>query len=199
MAEQRSPIAMATPTAVLAVGALCVGFWALLTGMVSPAAIPVIAAWALTVGTVVFICGVLEMVRGDILLGSTCLILAGLIGMGAGMSFNAIVAQPQEAWAAGLAQSGWVWVAVGVIVFALLRVYGKVSWSLFLFMLLLGVILELLAYGLIVGVPLGTGTMVVTGWLLLVFAAYCIYAGTVFITNTVYGAPKLSIGGPLFN
>jgi hypothetical protein len=198
MAEQRSPIAMATPTAVLAVGALCVGFWALLTGMVSPAAIPAIAAWCLTVATIVFICGILEMVRGDILLGSTCLILAGLIGMGGGMSFNAIVSQPVEAWPAGLAQSGWVWVAVGVIVFALLPVYGKVSWSLFVFMIELGVILELLAYGLITGVGLGTGTMVVTGWLLLIFAAYCIYAGTVFITNIVYGAPKLPIGGPIY-
>jgi len=193
-----SQIAMATPAAVFAVGGLCFGLFALLAGIVSPAAIPVIAGWAMVVGGTVLICGIIDTIRGDILLGSTCLILGGLIGMGSGTAFHVVVSTPQEMWAAGLGATGWVWVAIGLILLALLPCYGKVSWSLFLFMLELVVIAFLLGVGLITGAPMGTGIMALDGWLLLIFGLYCIYAATVFVTNTVYGAPKLPIGGPLF-
>ena len=198
MSEARPAQAMATPAALFAVGGLCFGLFALLAGLVSPAAIPVIAGWAMVVGGLVLICGVLETVRGDILLGSTCLILGGLIGMGSGLAFHITVGTPQEMWPAGLAQTGWIWVAIGLILLALLPCYGKVSWSLFVFMVELVVIAFLLAIGLITGVPMGVGIMALDGWLLLIFGLYCIYAGTVFVTNTVYAAPKLPIGGPLF-
>jgi succinate-acetate transporter protein len=190
--------AMAAPATLYVAGALCFGLFALLCGLVSAAAIPVMCAWLIAGAIAILICGIIELARNDILLGSIFLMFGALIALGGGMSFKAIVALPPEAIPAGLAQSGWVWVAIGIILFTSLPGAGKVSWSLFVFVLELGVALELLAIGLITGVGLGTGIMSIAGILLLIFGLYVLYASTVFITNTVYGAPKLPIGAPLF-
>jgi len=190
--------AMAAPACFYVVGALCFGLFALLFGLVSPAAIPVMCAWLIAGAVGILIGGIIELARNDILLGSIILVFGALIALGGGMSFNAIVALPQEAMLAGLAISGWIWIAIGILIFVFLPSVGRVSWSIFVFMIDLGVAIELLAIGLIAGVGLGTGIMMISGILLLIFGIYALYAGTVFITNTVYGAPKLPIGGPIF-
>jgi hypothetical protein len=198
MPEGKSSWAMAAPACLYVVGALCFGLFALLYGLVSAASIPVMCAWLIAGAVAILICGIIELARGDIFLGSVILVLGALIALGGGMSFSATVALPPEAIPAGLALSGWVWVAIGLILFIFLPSAGKVSWSLFVFVIEFGVALELLAIGLITGVGLGTGIMSIAGILLLIFGLYVLYAGTVFITNTVYGAQKLPIGGPIF-
>lgn len=190
--------AAAAPAALYVVGALCFGVSALLYGLVSPAAIPVLCAWMIAGAVAIIICGIIEFARNDILLGSIVIVFGTLIALAGGMSFKATVALPLEAMSAGLAISGWVWVAIGIIIFLFLPSVGKVSWTLFVIMIEVGVALELLAVGLITGVALGTGIMSIAGILVFIFALCCLYVGTVFITNTVYGAPKLPIGGPIF-
>ena len=199
MAEAKQPqVAPATPAAVFAVGGLCFGFFALLTGLVDATATPVIAGWAMVVGGTVLICGVLEMVRGEVLLGSTCLILGGLIGMGSGLAFHITMGSPPEFWGAEFAQTGYIWIAIALILLGLLPCFGKISSSLFLAIALLVAIAAILAAGLIDGVAMGEGIMYLDGVLLLIFGIYCIYASTALITHMVFGSPKLPIGGPIF-
>jgi len=199
MSEAKSPqAAFATPGTLYIVGTLCIGIFALLFGLMSPAAIPVVSAWCIAGGVGILISAVIDLMRGDILMGSICLVFGALIALGGGMTFYVAVSLPPEAIGAGLAGTGWFWTAIGLICLLILPNAGKASWSLFLMFIVLAAAVELMAIGLITGVALGTGIMSISGILFLVFGLYVMYAATVFITNTVYGQPKLPLGGPIF-
>lgn len=196
MSEGKTNWAMATPAALYVIGAICFGLFALLSGLVPGTAISVMAAWLIAASVALFICGAIDLARGDILLGTIFLVFGALIFLGGGMSFNATLALGEEALA-GFALSGWVWLAIGIILLLLLPSVGRVSWSLFLFVLVLAVAILMLAIGLIQGPVLGSGLMLWSGILILLFGLYALYVGTVFVLNTVAGAPKLGIGGPI--
>lgn len=198
MAEGKTNWAMGTPAALYIIGASCFGLFALLSGLVPGSAIPVMAAWLIAAAVGIFICGIIDLARGDILLGTIFVVFATLIFLGGGTSFNATLALGDAA-GAGFALSGWIWLAIGIILLLFLPSVGRASWSLFLFVLVLAVAVLLLAWGFIGGAPvLGSGILLIAGYLLLLFGLYTLYVGTVFVLNTVAGAPKLGIGGPLF-
>lgn len=206
MSEGKTSWAMATPSALYIIGASCFGLFALLSGKVgvgleSVPALSVMTSWLIAAAVGIFICGIIDLARGDILLGTIFIVFATLIFLGGGMSFNAAIAlasQSLEAVGAGLALSGFIWLAIGIILFAFLFSVGRASWSLFLFVAVLCVAVIMLAISLMSGVLPGMGMMVIAGWLIGFFGLYCLYVGTVFVFNTVAGAPKLGIGKPLF-
>jgi len=201
MAEQKSNWAMATPGALYMVGAACFGVFALLTGQAAPTSIPLLGVWLVAVGVPIVVIGVVEYARGDILLGSINAVFGALVAVGGGLTFLATIwvmanFPPEAAPDASL--SGWVWVAIGILFLLFLPAVGKVAWSLFIMFIELAVGILLLATGLITQVPIATGVFVPAGILFLIFGLYVMYAGTVFIVNTVYAKPKLSLGGPMF-
>lgn len=197
MAEGKTNWAMGTPAALYIIGASCFGLFALLSGQVSGDAISVMAAWLIAAAVGILICGIIDLARGDILLGTIFVVFATLIFLGGGLSFNAILALGAAA-GAGFALSGWIWLAIGIILLLLLPSVGRASWSLFVFVLVLAVAVLMLALGFISGPVLGTGLMLWSGILIGLFGLYTLYVGTVFLLNTVAGAPKLGIGGPIF-
>jgi hypothetical protein len=206
MAEGKTNWAMATPAALWVIGASCFGIFAVLSGLIGTGldavpALSVLTSWLIAAAVAIFICGIIDLARGDILLGTIFVVFAALIFLGGGMSFQAalgLAAESLEAVVAGLALSGWVWLGIGIILLLLLPSVGRVSWSLFLFVLVLAVAVILLAIGLMTGVLPGMGVMTISGYLIGLFGLYTLYVGTVFVTNTVAGAPKLGIGGPIF-
>jgi hypothetical protein len=196
--------AMATPSALYMIGASCFGLFALLSGQMgvgleSVPALSVMTSWLLAAAVGIFICGIIDLARGDLLLGTIFVVFAALIFLGGGWSFQAALALAPDlaAVGAGLALSGFIWLAIGIILFAFLFSVAKVSWSLCLFVAVLCVAVIMLAISLMSGVLPGMGMMVIAGWLIGFFGLYCIYVGTVFVFNTVAGAPKLGIGKPL--
>ncbi len=213
MAEEKGPQwAMATPAVLYMVGCACIMLFALLYGLVNPGAIPGVAILFIVCGIATLILGTIELRRGDILLGSIDMVFGGLIFLGVGAVLGSI------AWAmTNLAQTPAgapaavvgvytpdlriaAYLAIGIAVALLLFLpnVGKLSWALFLFFIVLAAAAVTLAAGLLDGANFGDAIMKVSGILFLIFGAFAYYAGTVFITNTVYQAPKLPIGKPLF-
>jgi len=205
MAEGKTSWAMGTPAALYIIGASCFGLFALLSGLLGKGldavpALSVMSSWLIAAAVGIFICGIIDLARGDILLGTIFVVFASLIFLGGGWSFQAALALAPDLGAvgAGLALSGWIWLAIGIILLLFLPSVGRASWSLFLFVLVLAVAILLLAFSLMTGVLPGIGMMVIAGYLIGLFGLYTLYVGTVFVLNTVAGAPKLGIGGPIF-
>ena len=213
MAEEKGPQwAMATPAVLYMVGCACIMLFALLYGLVNPGAIPGVAILFIVCGIATLILGTIELRRGDILLGSVDMVFGGLIFLGVGAVLGSI------AWAmTNLAQTPAgapaavvgvytpdlriaAYLAIGIAVALLLFLpnVGKLSWALFLFFIVLAAAAVTLAAGLLDGANFGDAIMKVSGILFLIFGVFAYYAGTVFITNTVYQAPKLPLGKPLF-
>jgi len=213
MAEEKGPQwAMATPAVLYMVGCACIMLFALLYGLVNPGAIPGVAILFIVCGIATLILGTIELRRGDILLGSIDMVFGGLIFLGVGAVLGSIawamtnLAQtPAEAPAAvvgvytpDLRIAAYLAIGIAVALLLFLPNVGKLSWALFLFFIVLAAAAVTLAVGLLDGANFGDAIMKVSGILFLIFSAFAYYAGTVFITNTVYQAPKLPIGKPLF-
>lgn len=205
MAEGKTSWAMGTPAALYIIGASCFGLFALLSGLLGKGldavpALSVMSSWLIAAAVGIFICGIIDLARGDILLGTIFVVFATLIFLGGGWSFQAALALAPDlaAVGAGLALSGWIWLAIGIILLLFLPSVGRASWTLFLFVLVLAVAVLLLAFSLMTGVLPGIGMMVIAGYLIGLFGLYTLYVGTVFVLNTVAGAPKLGIGKPIF-
>ncbi len=205
MAEGKTSWAMGTPAALYIIGASCFGLFALLSGLLGKGldavpALSVMSSWLIAAAVGIFICGIIDLARGDILLGTIFVVFATLIFLGGGWSFQAALALAPDlaAVGAGLALSGWIWLAIGIILLLFLPSVGRASWTLFLFVFVLAVAVLLLAFSLMTGVLPGIGMMVIAGYLIGLFGLYTLYVGTVFVLNTVAGAPKLGIGKPIF-
>ena len=215
MAEEKGPQwAMATPAVLYMVGCACIMLFALLYGLVNPGAIPGVAILFIVCGIATLILGTIELRRGDILLGSIDMVFGGLIFLGVGAVLGSIawamtnLAQtpagtPPEVvgvYAPDLGIAGYLAIGIAVALLLFLPNVGKLSWALFLFFIVLAAAAVTLAAGLLPTPPaaFGDAIMKVSGILFLIFGAFAYYAGTVFITNTVYQAPKLPIGKPLF-
>jgi len=200
MSEVKASWAMPTVATLWIVAALCFGLFSLLAGLVPAAGTSVLCAWLIAGSVGLFIAAVIEFAKGEIVLGTITLVFAPLIALGGGMSFVEILKLAPlgpEAMGAGMAVSGWVWLAIGILFFLFLPAVAKVSWSLFIMMIELGVGIIMISIGMLTGVPMGEGLMLIAGYLVMIFAVYVMYVGLVFLTNTVYQAPKLSIGGPI--
>jgi len=203
MSEAKTNWAMGTPAVLYMVGCCCVMLFALLYGLVNPGAIPLVAVVFIVCGIAALILGKIELARGDILLGSIDMVFGALIFMGLGVVLATVawswanlaaapaILQPDLKMAAFLSWG----IAIALLLF--LPNVGKVSWSLFLFFLVLAVGVVLVGVGLWSGANFGAPIMKLGGILVLLFGLFAYYAGTVFITNTVYQAPKLPIGGPI--
>ena len=196
MAEEKSPQwAMATPAVVYLVGVACIGICALLAGWVTGNAIPLVAALLIACGIPTMICGAIELRRGDILFGSINMVFGGLIWFGLGFIFY--IATWFNLTAAGAAAADLKVVAFFAWGIALLFVcfwypVSKASKFVMVAFIVLAIGLALLGCGLYDGDPgFGDGLMYTSGICFLIFGLMLIYAGTVFIVNTVCQAPKL--------
>lgn len=211
MSEVKAPQwAMGTPAVLYMVGTACVMLFALLFGLTGPGGLPLVAVVFIACGIATLILGTVELGRGDILLGSIDMVFGGLIFLGVGFVLGTVAWMLANLPPAGappiagailapdLRMAGYLAIGIAIPLLLFLPNVGKVSWVLFLFFIVLAAAAILLALGLITGANFGTFPMNVSGILFLLFGLFAYYAGTVFITNTVYQAPKLPIGGPIF-
>jgi len=89
MSEVKTNWAMGTPAVLYMVGTSCLGVFALLYGLVTPGALPIIAVLLIACGIATMILGTIEFARGDILLGSIDMVFGGLIFLGIGFMLGA--------------------------------------------------------------------------------------------------------------
>ncbi len=193
MAEEKGPQwAMATPAVVYLVGVACLGVFALLTGLVTAGAVPAVAVLLIACGIPTMICGAVELRRGDILFGSINMVFGGLIWFGLGFIFLAATwFQISTGGPPDLSVVGYFAAGTSLLFFLFLPGLSKASWFVFIAFIVLGVGLACLSWGMLTGAPFGTLPMAISGYCFLVFGLMVIYAGTVFIVNTVFQAPKV--------
>jgi len=212
MAEAKTNWAMGTPAVLYMVGSACVMLFALLYGLTGPGGLPLVAVVFIACGIATLILGKIELARGDILLGSIDMVFGALIFLGVGLvlgtvawALSRVAILPAGAppiagaiLAPDLRMAAYLSFGIAICLLLFLPNVGKVSWALFLFFIILAAFAVVLAIGLLTGANFGAPIMKLAGILLLLFGLFAYYAGTVFITNTVYQAPKLPIGGPIF-
>lgn len=201
MSEVKPSWAMGTPAVLYMVGTSCLGVFAVLCGFVTPGAIPYLAVFLIACGIATMILGTVELARGDLLLGSIDMVFGALIFLGLGFIFAAfawVLGNVAEALPPDLSILGYFAAGIALIFFLFLPSVGKVAWSLFLAFIVLGLGFAFLAWAQLTGVHFGLFPMNASGYCFLVFGLFTLYAATVFITNTVYQAPKLGLGGPIF-
>ena len=201
MAEEKGPQwAMGTPAVVYLVGVACIGICALLSGWVTAGAVPLVAALLIACGIPTMICGAIELRRGDILFGSINMVFGGLIWFGLGFIFAAAtwfnlqmaaLGAPVAADLSVVAYFAW---GIALLFFCFWFPVAKASKLVLVAFMVLTAGLALIGAGLYDGTPgFGDTIMTASGYCFLVFGLLLIYAGTVFIVNTVYQAPKLPL------
>ena len=201
MAEEKGPQwAMATPAVVYLVGVACIGICALLVGWVTAGAIPLVAALLIACGIPTMICGAIELRRGDILFGTINMVFGGLIWFGLGFIFltaywfNLTLAGLGAPPAADLSVVAYFAWGIALLFFLFWFPVAKASKLVLLAFIALAAGFVLMGVDLYDGVPeFGEAIMTGSGYCFLVFGVLVIYAGTVFIVNTVYQAPKLPL------
>lgn len=192
MAEEKGPQwAMATPAVVYLVGVACIGICALLVGWVTAGAIPLVAALLIACGIPTMICGAIELRRGDILFGTINMVFGGLIWFGLGFIFMTAVWLQLAVDLSVVAYFAW---GIALLFFLFWFTVAKASKLVLVAFMVLTVGLALMGVDLYDGIPqFGETVMQASGYCFLVFGLLVIYAGTVFIVNTFYQAPKLPL------
>jgi succinate-acetate transporter protein len=103
---------------------------------------------------------------------------------------------------------GWYWLVLSIIVFLTLPALARINALTFFAVLVLVVALALLSVACWSGwaTPFGpsateifasTGIAHASGWMLLAFGIFALYAGGAMVTNTIWARPVLPMGPPL--
>lgn len=201
MTENNSKVAMAAPAALLIVGAVSFGLFALLTRQVEGYGIRVLNAFTMAAAVGIIIASVFELVRGSAVLGTIMLVSGTLMTLGAGFGFmisagtdsfigNVLVT---EKWEEGLQMCGWVWLGIGIAQLLIVPACAKVSWGLLGSQILSGVSALLLAFGLVQRIGFGDGIVNIAGYLFLVYGIYAFYTAMAFLTNASFGRKVIPI------
>jgi succinate-acetate transporter protein len=183
-----SKLALAAPAALYITAAITFAIFAILTRQIEGTALPVLREWTTAAAVGILIAAIVEIIRGNTVVGVIVLVSGTLLALGTGWAFEVTRANiPADLWEIGHQLTGFVWLAISIIMLLLSIVAIKVSWGLFFSQILIGVAGLLLAIGLMQRIGFGDGIVNIAGWLMLVYGIYSLYAGTAFMVNEVYG------------
>jgi len=187
-----SKLAMAAPAALYITAAITFAIFAILTRQIEGTALPVLREWTTAAAVGILIAAVIEIIRGNSVLGILILVSGTMLTLGTGWAFEVTRANiPPDLWEIGHQLTGYVWLAIGIVMLLMCIVAIKVSKTLFFSQILLGVAGILLAIGLIQRIGFGDGIVNIAGWLMLIYGVYALYAGTSLLVNEVYGRKVL--------
>jgi succinate-acetate transporter protein len=174
-----------TPAGLVALAVACACFFALLTGRVEPAAMPLIGCWLLGGFVIQLVVGLLDLKGGNATGGNTFLFFSAFFMLVGGMEmllkFNAITAgAPLDARIDGYAWGVltlvvWLWTPAFLTKFSLLSVI----------VLLLDVALPFIALTDLGLIPKGFSH--VAAWALLSAGAVAVYLCSATVVNNAYG------------
>jgi succinate-acetate transporter protein len=178
----------------VAIVTLCLGaFW---SGFVSAQAaillIPPMVAASLTP----FVCGVIDFKRGNIIPATLGLVFGGMLGFG-GIAQTALYA-----WTAvnnvpiDPRLSGYMWLAAGIILILIGLVSMRLTWAFFLFLVLVGLGLVFNSVAYVWGIAPAV-LVPLSGWLVILFSIWCLYAATAILLNTQARKMIMPLGTPI--
>lgn len=180
------------PWAVMSVAVLtaCVG--AVYAELVPPTTIPLLVGILLACSLPQLIGGIILFRRGEILVASLCGLFGTTITLGAAFTLW------QQLGAAGAITPevmGVFWITLFLICEAIAIGLGRVSWFIMAGIAEVGVSFVFLGINALTGSPFAGLT---AGWLLIVFAAFCVYASSALVLAEHFGRLILPLGRPVF-
>lgn len=194
---QRQPLPPSAIEGIVACWMIGMGifaFCALATGNAPAEATPLLCAWLGIAGITAAVCGIISMIKGDLMNGAPAVIF----GAGIQVGYSIDVAIRTWALKAGIGTlpmqiDGWVWLAFAIIVAMLLPGLLRAPWSLFAIVVWVDISLWLGFLDMIFGISTGK----LGPWMILAFGVYMLYVGFVGYTNVIYGKPVLPLGRPI--
>jgi succinate-acetate transporter protein len=189
--EERVGWGNALPWAIMAVAVLtaCVG--AVFAGLVPTSSAPLLVGVLLACSLPQLIGGIILFRRGETLIAS----LSGLFGTT--ITLGAALTLWQQLKGEGITPEvmGFFWITLFLIGIGIAIGLGKVSWF------IMAGIAEVAVSFLFLGISALAGSQVagvIGGWLILIFAAFCVYVSIALVWAEHFGRLVLPIGGPVF-
>jgi hypothetical protein len=197
MSEQEGKVAWGNPAAcvLFATGTIAFPLGLFMAGVIPAACGPIAAVWLIALAVVDTTGGIILYKRGETALGTIGLFFGGVLCLGGGFSTLVHVGLPLGGMTQAIPMNyeGWTWIAIGAFLLGVLPASAKFPWSVFLFLLVIGIGLGLFGIGLLTGMVslIKTG-----GWLVVAFSVWCYYAGIAFLTNETYQRGVVPLGRP---
>lgn len=194
MAQQQQGWANTLPWAVMAVAVLtaCVG--AVFAGLVPPTTTPLLVGILLACSLPQLVGGIILFRRGEILVGSLCGLFGTTITLGAAITLWQQLGAPKPG-AITPEVMGFFWIALFFICEVIAIGLGRVSWFILAGIAEVGVSFVFLGINALTGSPVAG---LIAGWLLIIFAAFCIYASSALVLAEHFGRLVLPLGKPVF-
>ncbi len=194
-AQPSNPWANPTPAGLVALSVACFCFYALLSGKITSAALPLMGCWLLGGFVVQLIVGLLDLKSGNSTGGNTFLYFSAFFMLVGGMEVlikfqMAIQDIPLDARV-----DGWAWLALTFITILWTPAFFKSTLLLTLIMVCLDISLPFIAL-IDIGI-LDKSFSNIPAWGLLMAGIIAIYLSSALVLNTAYGKSVLPIPGSI--
>ncbi|HUW65956.1 MAG TPA: GPR1/FUN34/YaaH family transporter [Spirochaetia bacterium] len=183
------------PWAINAVAVLTASVGAVYAGWVPPTTIPLLIGILLACSLPQLLAGIIFFKRGELLLGTISGVFGTVITLGAAITLWQQVIQAPKPGAFTPEVMGVFWVTLFVITETYAVGFGRISWLLMAGIAEVGVAFLLLGVSILGG---SANAGVIAGYLLLLFAAFCIYSSTAVLWAEHFERPILPLGRPVF-
>jgi len=180
----------------MALAAGVASLWPILVGIIPKEGVPLVIGWMLVTGIALIICGVICLRVGNAIVGAPCIVFGAVINCGTAASFWL------ETWGAAnginivaVPINAWVLLVIGFLAVGMGWPFGKVAWTMFVWMMDLALCFWFIGLGFLGVLP--AVFVVIGGWLLCGFNVGALYFALAGHINTVFG-PKCYLGAPIF-
>lgn len=184
-----------TPAGLVALAVACFCFFALLTGRVTGAALPLLGCWLLGGFVVQFVVALVDLKGGNTTGGNTFLFFSAFFMLVGGlemiMKFNAA----NNGIALDARIDGWAWLVLTIVVYMWTPAFFKTPLVLTLIVLALDVALPFITL-MDLGILPKTYS-VIPAWALLIAGVFGIYLSAAIIVNTAFGRQVYPMPGPI--
>jgi succinate-acetate transporter protein len=184
-----------TPAGLVALAIACFGFFAILTGMVKPAASPLLGCWLLGGFAVQVLVGIIDLKGGNTTGGNTFIFFSGffMLASGCEMLLKFFMANSNIIMDARI--DGWVWLCITITMYLWTPAFLKSNFFLAMIVLAVDVALPFLAF-MDLGVLPRTFSPI-AAWPLLVAGLFGIYLASAIIVNTAFGKNIYPMPNPI--
>jgi uncharacterized protein len=184
-----------TPAGLVALAIACFGFFALLTGIVTPAASPLLGCWLLGGFAVQVLVGIIDLKGGNTTGGNTFIFFSAffMLVSGGEMILKFFMANCKIIMDAHI--DGWAWLCIAIVMYLWTPAFFKANFFLTMIVLALDVALPFLVF-MDMGV-LSRAFSPIAAWALLAAGLFGIYLASVIVVNTAFGKTIYPMPNPL--
>jgi len=163
----------------------CAGFFQ--AGLIPPTTAPLLVGILVACILPQLVAGLINFRRGEILIGTLNGVFGTVATIGIALTTWMLITAPQPG-----AITPEIMGPFNIVLFIAMEIaavgFGRMSWLIMLGIAEVGV--AFLAFGL--------GMLVLGGWLLIIFAVFCLYLGAAILWGEVFQRPVLPLGRPVF-